>query len=55
MKGTGRRKTKKTLNEKSFIESQFGYFPLARIFCGRKTNARINYIYDRAFENSLQK
>ena len=32
---------------KSFIESQFGYFPLTWIFCGRKPNARINPVNKR--------
>ena len=33
---------------KSFIESQFGYCPLTWMFCGRKTNARINHVHERA-------
>ena len=33
---------------KSFIESQFGYCPLTRMFCGRKTNTRINHAHERA-------
>ena len=33
---------------KAFIESQFGYCPLVWKFCGRQTNARINYIHERA-------
>ena len=33
---------------KSFIESQFGYCPLTRMFCGRKTNTRINHVRERA-------
>ena len=33
---------------KSFIESKFGYCPLTWMFCGRKTNARINYVHERA-------
>ena len=32
---------------KAFIESQFGYFPLVWMFCGRQTNARINHIHER--------
>ena len=33
---------------KAFIESRFGYCPLAWMFCGRQTNARINHIHERA-------
>ena len=33
---------------KSFIESQFGYCPLTGMFFGRKTNARINHVHERA-------
>ena len=33
---------------KAFIESQFGYCPLVWMFCGRKTNARINHIHEKA-------
>ena len=33
---------------KSFIESQFGYCPLTWMFCGRKTNTRINHVHERA-------
>ena len=33
---------------KASIESEFGYCPLLWMFCGRKTNARINHIHDRA-------
>ena len=33
---------------KSFIESQFGYCPLTWMFCGRKTNTRINHGHERA-------
>ena len=33
---------------KSFIESQFGYCPLTWMFCGRKTNAKINHVHERA-------
>ena len=33
---------------KAFIESQFGYFSLVWMFCGRQTNARINHIHERA-------
>ena len=32
---------------KSFIESQFGYCPLVRMFCGRKSNNRINHLHER--------
>ena len=32
---------------KAFIESHFGYCPLVWMFCGRQTNARINYIHER--------
>ena len=32
---------------KSFMESQFGYFPLKWMFWGRKTNARINHVHER--------
>ena len=51
---------------KSFIESQFGYCPLVWMFCGRKSNNRINHLHERAlrivyndnqssFENLLRK
>ena len=51
---------------KSFIEWQFGYCPLVWIFCGRKSNNRINHLHERApkivyhdnqfsFENFLPK
>ena len=33
---------------KSFIESQFGYCPLAWMFCGRKSKNRITYLHERA-------
>ena len=33
---------------KACIESEFGYCPLLWMCCGRKTNARINHIHDRA-------
>ena len=33
---------------KSFIESQFGSCPLTCMFCGRKTNTRINHVHERA-------
>ena len=33
---------------KSFIEWQFGYCPLVWIFCGRKSNNRINHLHERA-------
>ena len=33
---------------KSFIESRFGYFPLTWKFSGRKTNARIIHVHERA-------
>ena len=43
---------------KRFIESQFGYCPLTWMFCGRKTNARINHVHGRAlrivYRNSLR-
>ena len=32
---------------KAFIESQFGYYPLVWMFCGRQTNSRINHIHER--------
>ena len=32
---------------KSFIESQFGYCPLVWMFCGRKSNNRINHLHGR--------
>ena len=35
-------------SRKLFIESEFGYCPLVRMFCGRQTNARINHIHERA-------
>ena len=51
---------------KSFIESQFGYCPVVWMFCGRKSNNRINHLHKRAlrivyndnqscFENLLRK
>ena len=50
----------------SFFESQFGYCPLVWMFCGRKSNNRINHLHERAlrivyndnqssFENLLRK
>ena len=33
---------------KSFIESQFGYCPFVWMFCGRKSNNRINHLHERA-------
>ena len=33
---------------KNFIESQFGYCSLTRMFCGRKNNTRINHVRERA-------
>ena len=33
---------------KSFSESQFGSCPLTCMFCGRKTNTRINHVHERA-------
>ena len=33
---------------KSFTKSKFGYCPLTWMFCGRKTNARINHVHERA-------
>ena len=33
---------------KSFIESQFSYYPLTWMFCGRKTNVKINHVHERA-------
>ena len=33
---------------KSFIESQFGYCPLTWMFSGRKSNARISHVHERA-------
>ena len=33
---------------KSFIESQFGYCPLVWMFCGRKSNNRINHLHEKA-------
>ena len=49
-----------------FIELQFGYCPLVWMFCGRKSNNRINHLHERAlrivyndnqssFENLLRK
>ena len=51
---------------KCFIESQSGYCPLVWMFCGRKTNNRINHLHERtlrivyndnqlSFENLLRK
>ena len=44
---------------KSFIESQFGFCLLSWMFCGRKTNTRINHVHERAvkivYRNSLDK
>ena len=33
---------------KSFIESQFGYCPLTWMFCGRKTNAAVSHVHEKA-------
>ena len=33
---------------KSFIESQSGYCPLVWIFCGKKSNNRVNHLHERA-------
>ena len=33
---------------KSFIESQFGYYPLVWMFCGGKSNNRVNHLHERA-------
>ena len=33
---------------KSFLESQFAYFPLTWMFCSRKNNNRINQLHERA-------
>ena len=33
---------------KTFIESQFGYCPLIRMFHGRTVNKNINHLYERA-------
>ena len=30
------------------IESQIGYCPLTRMFCGRQTNGLINHIHEQA-------
>ena len=38
---------KKKLLMKSFIESQFSYFPLLWMFCTRKLDGRINRIHER--------
>ena len=35
---------------KSFIESQFGYCPLIWMFCGRKSNNRINHLHEELLE-----
>ena len=35
---------------KAFIESQFGYFPLVWMLCGRQTNAKINHIHESALK-----
>ena len=35
---------------KSFIETQFGYCLLTWMFCGRKTNAKINHVHERALK-----
>ena len=32
---------------KAFIESQFGYYPLIWMFCGRNLNNRINHLHER--------
>ena len=39
---------------KSFIKSQFGFFPLMWIFFGRETNAGINHVNDM-HERALKK
>ena len=31
---------------KAFIESQFAYCPLIRIFCQRSSNTRINHLHE---------
>ena len=33
---------------KTFTESQFGYCPLAWLFCGKKTNSKGNHVPERA-------
>ena len=33
---------------KSFIESKFGYCSLKWMFCGKKTNPRINHVHQKA-------
>ena len=36
------------LSMKSFIESKFGYCPLTWMFCGRKTNATVSHVHEKA-------
>ena len=38
---------------KAFIEPQFRHCPLTRMFCGRVSNNRINYLYERVRSVSL--
>ena len=33
---------------KTFLELQFAYCPLIRMFCQRSSNIRINYLHERA-------
>ena len=35
---------------KAFIESQFGYCPLAWMICGKQANARTNHIHGSTLE-----
>ena len=35
---------------KTFVESQFGYFPLIWMFCSRKVNSKINYLQERSLK-----
>ena len=39
---------KRKILMKSFIESQLRYCPFTWMFCGRKSNVRINHVYERA-------
>ena len=53
---------KRRIMIKSFIESQFKYCPLTWVFCSRKSNHKINRLYERSlridnndYENTCKK
>ena len=41
-------KHRRVLRIKSFIESQFGYFPLMWMFHSRRVNNKINHLHERS-------